>query len=76
MIIRPTQINVVHVHEDDTLWTVVESYKRYDTIDPTYTIIQEDAHASPLVVKSNMGIESVNKFFKQDIGTFFNKEEL
>jgi len=76
MIIRPTDINVVHVHDDDQFFTIVESYRKYDTIEPCYTIIIEDAHASPLVVKSNMGAQAVNEYFKHDIVTFFKKEKI
>jgi hypothetical protein len=76
MIIRPTDINVVHVHDDDQFFTIVESYRKYDTIEPVYTIIQEDAHGSPIVVHSNKSGSSVNEYFKHDIVTFFNKEEV
>lgn len=75
MIIRPTEINVVHVHDDDQFFTIVQSYRNYDGIEPVYTIIQEDAHASPIVVQSNKKGLAVNEYFKHDIVTFFNKEK-
>jgi hypothetical protein len=76
MIIRPTEVRVVQIHEDDRFWTVVQSYKNYDTIEPVYTIIEEDAHGSPIVVHSNKKASAVNEFFKHNIETFFKKEEV
>jgi hypothetical protein len=74
MIIRPVNQKVIHIHEDDNFWTVVQSYRKYDGIEPVYTIIHEDAHASPVMVQSNKKAQAVNEYFKHDIITFFNEE--
>ena len=74
MIIRKRSIDVVHVVEDEYLWTVVQSYKSYEGVEPCYTIIREDAHASPVMVMSNKKAQAVNEYFKHDITTFFKEE--
>jgi hypothetical protein len=74
MIIRPVNTKVIHVHEDDQFWTVVRSYRNYDGIEPVYTIIQEDAHASPVIVQTNKKASAVNEYFGHDIITFFDEK--
>lgn len=75
MIIIPAKVDVIHVHDDEFLYTVVESYRNYDGIDPVYTIIREDAHASPVVIQSNKKAQAVNEFFKQNIIKFLTNNK-
>lgn len=72
MTIKPVNTKVIHIYEDENFWTVVQSYRNVDGIEPVYTIIQEDAHASPLVIQSNKKGLAVNEYFGRDVITFFN----
>ena len=73
MIIRKTSIDVIHVVEDDYLWTVVQSYKSYEGIEPCYTIIREDAHAGAPFVESNKSAGYVNDKFGHDVIALFDE---
>jgi hypothetical protein len=74
MIIRKTSIDVVHVHDDERLWTVVQSYKSYEGVKPCYTIIREDAFASAPYVESNKSAGYVNEKFGHDVISLFNED--
>lgn len=71
MIIQPVNSTVLRVVNDETLWTIVQSYPNYDGIAPTFTIIMEDAHASPVVVLSDYTREELENYFKVDLLPLF-----
>ena len=74
MIIRKANINVIHVHDDELFYTVVQSYKNYDGIEPCYTIIREDAHATAPLVESNKSAGYVNEKFGHDVISLLNED--
>ena len=72
MIIKPVDKNIIRIIDEDMLYTIIESYGSYDGIHPIYTIIKEDAYASPLEVISDLDRDHLNKHFKSDISLLFN----
>ena len=70
MIIRKTNIDVVHVHEEDKFCTIVRTYKKYEGVIPQFTIIYENAHAQnvePYVTTE----EGLKKMFNYDVVSLF-----
>jgi hypothetical protein len=74
MIIRKTSVDVIHVVDDEHLWTVVQSYKSYEGVEPCYTIIREDAHATAPLVESNKSAGYVNDKFGHDVISLLNED--
>ena len=75
MIIKPKNIKVVTISDDDSYWTVVQTYVGYEEIGTQYTIINENAHRQkdgPYSI-TKKGLEQM---FKHDVTILFDEEQI
>lgn len=73
MTIKPKQVKVVQIHDDNQLWTVVQTYKDDIDIGTQYTLINENAHRQgdgPYSITK----EGLEQMFKNDVTIFFDEE--
>mgnify|MGYP005656129653 FL=1 len=75
MIIKPKNIKVVTISDDDSYWTVVQTYVGDEEIGTQYTIINENAHRQkdgPYSI-TKKGLEQM---FKHDVTILFDEEQI
>ena len=71
MIIRKTNVDVVHVHTENDFWTIVRSYHPQVGETPTYTAINERAagKTEPYITTR----EGLKKMFDHDVISLFDE---
>tara|TARA_R110002110_G_scaffold143355_3_gene332149 strand:- start:525 stop:740 length:216 start_codon:yes stop_codon:yes gene_type:complete len=71
MIIRKTNVDVVHVHTEKDFWTIVRSYHQQTDNNPTYTAINERAEGKtePYITTR----EGLKKMFNHDVIALFEE---
>ena len=71
MIIRKTNVDVVHVHTEKDFWTIVRSYHPQTGNNPTYTAINERAEGKtePYITTR----EGLKKMFNHDVISLFEE---
>tara|TARA_R110000824_G_scaffold157486_1_gene330938 strand:+ start:647 stop:862 length:216 start_codon:yes stop_codon:yes gene_type:complete len=71
MIIRKTNVDVVHIHTENDFWTIVRSYHPQTGKIHTYTAINErgEGKTDPYITTR----EGLKKMFKHDVVSLFEE---
>jgi len=67
--IRKANIDVIHIHEDDSLWTVIRSFSKNKP--KSYTLIHEYSNNEQITNPTKITPEQLMDLFNYDIISLF-----